>query len=230
MGAKVARITIVGTGLIGTSIGLALKANKVEAEIVGHDREPGRAGEARKAGALDRSDWNLPSALEGAGLVVVATPYAAIEKLFSQIGEFLQPGCVVVDTAPLKGPVLGWARQHLTGHAHFVGGHPIVAASSLVPTATLFQGRTFCVVPAEDASNESVEQAVRLVQKIGSIPLFLDPAEHDSHVALVSQLPNVLATALMRAAAMSPSWRDSQRLAGAEFGEATARAADDPTN
>jgi prephenate dehydrogenase len=218
-----ARITIVGTGLIGTSIGLALKASKVEAEIVGHDREPGRSAEARKLGALDRNDWNLPSSLEGAGLVVIATPLASIERLFGQIGEFLAPGCVVVDTAPLKRHLLDWARASFRGNASFVGGHPIVDAGA-APSATLFQGRTFCLVPSPEASNDAVDQAVRLVQRLGAIPLFLDPVEHDSHMSVAEQLPIVLATVLMRLAAANPSWRDGQRLASRIFGDATALA------
>jgi prephenate dehydrogenase len=225
-----ARITIIGTGLIGTSIGLALKASNVQAEIVGHDREPGRAGEARKAGALDRSDWNLPSSLEGAGLVIVATPVAAMERLFSQIAEFLQPGCVVVDTAPLKQPVLSWAKASFGDRAFLIGGHPIVnLGQNSQPTATLFRGATFCLVPGLDAPNAAVDQATRLVEHLGAIPLFLDPLEHDSHVSLTGQLPIVLAAALMRTAATSPSWRDGQRLASGTFGGATSLALGDPS-
>jgi prephenate dehydrogenase len=227
-GRVTARITIVGTGLIGTSIGLALKESKVEAEIVGHDREPGRAGEARKLGALDRADWNLPSSLEGAGMVVVATPLASLERIFSQIAEFLAPGCVVVDTSPLKAQPIAWAQASFHGNAFLVGGHPIVdLRPNAAPAATLFQGRTFCLVPSPDAPNEAVDQAIRLVQRLGAIPLFLDAVEHDSHLSLVSALPTVVATALMRLAASSPSWRDGQRLASGHFGSATALALGD---
>src|SRR5712691_1043979 len=219
------QVTIIGTGLIGTSIGLALKASKPSFEIVGHDREPGRAGAARQAGALDRSDWNIPSALEGAGIVILATPLGSIEKLMMQIAEFLPQGCIVVDTAPLKASVLAWAKTHLSGRADFVGGHPIVdSRSTTVPSATLFAERTFCIVPAPDASNAAVEQVTRLVQTLGAIPLFIDPVEHDSHMAIAGQVPAVLAAVLMRAAATNPSWRDGQRLASAAFGDATAPA------
>src|SRR5207247_2543324 len=98
-GRTVGRITIVGTGYIGTSLGLALKAQKTGVEVVGHDREYGRAGQAKKLGAVDRAEWNLPAALEGAGMVVVATPLAEIESVFGNIAELLAPGCVVTDTA-----------------------------------------------------------------------------------------------------------------------------------
>ncbi len=222
------RVTIIGTGLIGSSIGLSLKAKNPSLEIVGHDREPGRAGEARKIGALDRSDWNIPSSLEGAGLVIIATPLGSIEKLLSQIAEFLPPGCVVVDTAPLKASVLEWAKRYLDGRAHFVGGHPIVdIRPKSPPSATLFAGRTFCIVPAPDASNDAVDQVTRLVQMIEAIPLYLDPVEHDSHIAVAAQVPAVLASILMRAAASNPSWRDGQRLASGTFGTATALALTD---
>jgi prephenate dehydrogenase len=228
--AGVARITIIGTGYIGTSIGLALKARKGNLEVVGHDRDFGRAGEARKLGAVDKAEWNLPAALEGAAMVVVATPLAAMEKLVEQMAPHLAPNAVVTDTASLKGPVLAWAARSLTGHAHFVGGHPIVGKpdDEAKPSATLFQDRTYCLIPARDAANEAVEQVIRLAQALGGVPMFLDPTEHDSHMAVVGQLPMLLASTLMTLAANNPSWRDGRRLAGPSFGAATALALTNP--
>lgn len=225
-----ARVTIIGTGYIGTSLGLALKANNPSIEVVGHDREFGRSTEAKKLGALDKAEWNLPTALEGASLVVVATPLNAIERIFSLIGEFLAPGTVITDTAPLKSPIIGWSKAHLAGKAHYVGGHPIVGfgEGERKPSAELFRERTYCVVPAPDASNEAVDQVVRLTQAIGAQPLFLDPFEHDGHLAVVGQLPMIVAASLMNLACGNPSWRDGQRLAGAAFGAATAMALTDP--
>jgi prephenate dehydrogenase len=226
----VSRVTILGTGYVGTSLGLALKAHRPDLEIVGHDREYAQAGEARKIGAIDRADWNIPSALEGAGLVIIATPLAALERLIMQIGEFLEPGCVVTDTATLKEPVLRWADQHLRGMANFVGGHPIVGddGSERKPSAAIFLNRTYCVVPSVHASDQAVDQVTRLAAAIGAKPLFLDAAEHDGFVATVDQLPGLLASTLMSFASKNPSWRDGQRLAGPVFGAATAMALDDP--
>jgi len=116
------RITILGTGYIGTSIGLALKASKVNVEVIGHDRDLNRASEGRKRGAFDKVEWNLPAALEKASLVIVATPLGAMEKLFSQMVDFLEPGCIVTDTASLKGATLEWATTAFAGRASFVGG------------------------------------------------------------------------------------------------------------
>jgi prephenate dehydrogenase len=225
-----ARVTVVGTGFIGTSLGLALKARNPTIEVVGHDREYGRSTEAKRIGALDKAEWNLPAALEGASLVIIATPLSAIERLFSQMGDFLMPGAVITDTAPLKGPVIGWAQTHLSGKAHYVGGHPIVGFGDgqRKPSGDLFADRTYCVVPSPDASNEAVDQVVRLTQVVGAKALFLDPVEHDGHLAVVSQLPMIVASSMMNLAAGSASWRDGQRLAGPAFGAATSMALTDP--
>src|SRR3954453_23057254 len=94
-----ARIAIIGTGLIGASVGLALKAAKVNYEIVGHDKEHGEATLAKKRGAIDRAEWNLPNTVEGASLIVCAVPVGALEKLFQDIAPFLSQGAVVTDTA-----------------------------------------------------------------------------------------------------------------------------------
>jgi prephenate dehydrogenase len=226
----VARITIIGTGYVGTSIGLALKAQKTEAEIVGHDADYGKSSAAKKLGALDRAEWNLPAALEGAALVIVATPLSAIERLFSLMAEFLAPGCVVTDTASLKGPVLGWAETYLTGRVSYVGGNPIVADAGTTrkPSATIFQNKTYCIVSPPTATDKAIDQVIRFVATLGAVPLFLDPVEHDSHVAVVGQLPMILASTLMTVAAANPAWRDGQRLAGPSFGTATALALTNP--
>ncbi|HVC35213.1 MAG TPA: prephenate dehydrogenase/arogenate dehydrogenase family protein [Chloroflexota bacterium] len=225
------RITIVGTGYVGTSIGLALKEHKVEFEIVGHDREHGRALAAKKRGAIDRADWNLPAALEKASLVVVATPLSAMQRLFSQMAEFLEPGCIVTDTASLKRPTLAWAEASFGDRVSYVGGNPIVGADDghREPTATLFQGCTYCVVASSSASAAAIEQVIRLVRALGAEPLFVDPVEHDSHLAAVNQLPALVAAALVSVATSNPAWRDGQRLAGPTFGSVTGPTLGDPT-
>src|SRR5689334_7381836 len=105
-----ARITIIGTGLIGSSIGLALKAAKVGYEIVGHDREHSEATLAKKKGAIDKAEWNLPNTVEGSSLIILAVPVGAIEKLLQDITPYLAQGAVVTDTASTKRQVLDWAR------------------------------------------------------------------------------------------------------------------------
>ena len=225
------RLTIIGTGYVGTSIGLALKQRKGSLEVVGHDLEHGRALEAKKLGAVDRAEWNLPAALERAGMVIVATPLHAMEKLFGQMAEFLEPRCIVTDTASLKRPTFDWAETAFGDRASYVGGHPIVTSidESRTPSATLFVDRTYCVIASANASIEAVDQVTRLVRALGAKPMFIDPIEHDSHMAGLDQLPSIFASTLMKLAGASPSWRDGQQLAGPAFGAVTALAMEDPS-
>ena len=100
------RITIIGLGLIGGSIGLALKKAKVDVEIVGHDKDSGVANRAQKRGAVDRTDWNLHGACDGASLIFLAIPLAGIKDTLAALGTSLGSGVIVSDTATSKAPVM----------------------------------------------------------------------------------------------------------------------------
>src|SRR3990170_3138816 len=99
-------ITIIGTGLIGGSLGLALRRNKAAVEIIGHNRHYEAAAEAQKRGAVDRAEWNLPASVEKADLVILATPVGQIRELLGQIAPFLPQRCVVTDVAGTKEKVM----------------------------------------------------------------------------------------------------------------------------
>ena len=111
------KITIIGLGLIGGSLGMALKAAGLgdRIEIVGHDREHGVESIAKKRGAIDHAEHNLPRAVEGAALVIVATPITTVAEVFQQIALHLTPGAVVTDTASTKAQVMSWADDILPG-------------------------------------------------------------------------------------------------------------------
>ena len=111
------KITIIGLGLIGTSIGMALRKAKVNVEVVGHDRDRGTANKAQKKGATDKNEWKLIRAVEGATIVIIATPVKTIEDVMQQIAPVLEEGCIVTDTGSTKAAVLQWASDHLPQHA-----------------------------------------------------------------------------------------------------------------
>jgi len=226
------QITIVGLGAIGTSIGLALKRITSDVLIVGHDEEPTIAGEARKRKAVDRTEWNLISACEKADLVVIATPLGAIEGTLRAIGSYLQPGCLVTDTASLKEPVLAWAEEGLSSKVSFVGGHPIVMTEALGPEgahADLFDEITYCLCPAPSAAPEAVERVSDLVTALGAKPYFIDAVEHDSLMAAVGHLPIVWAAALLGMVSTDVAWREMARLGGIAFANSTSAIRGDPS-
>ncbi|MDD3824688.1 MAG: prephenate dehydrogenase [Anaerolineae bacterium] len=217
------RIAIVGLGLVGSSLGLALRQAEVTSTVVGHDRDRLLANEAKSRGAVDRTEWNLISAVEKSDIVILAEPIDAIPATMEAIGPYLRPGCVVMDTAPLKAPVLAWAAEHLPEQVHFVGTNPILpsAASSGSARADLFQRAPICVVPSNTADEASVRLISDLIGILGAQPLFLDAAEHDGLLGGVEHLPRILALALLEMAVQQPSWRELRRVAGSAFESST---------
>ena len=220
-------ITIVGLGLIGGSIGLALRQAGNDYEVVGHDREHAVAGQARKLGAVSKTEWNLISACEGADLIIIATPVVAIKETLTAIAPYLKPGCLVTDTGSIKGPVVAWAKEILPDTVNFVGGNPIVSQEGSLPTgiegarADLFQGGLYCLTPLPEAAPQAVQLATDLVHLLGARPFFLDAAEHDGLVAGVDHLPFVLSAALLGTTIQSPAWREMRKLAGDAFQSVT---------
>lgn len=226
-------ITIVGLGLTGSSIGLSLKQNKGQFQITGHDKDSEAAKRAFKAGCVDRTEWNLLNACDGADLVVLSIPLTGIRNTLTAIAQELKPGCVVTDTASLKVPVLNWAHQSLPVTVSFVGGHPIlekVSAESEQPTADLFAGATWCLTPDTNAPQEALQMASDLVEVVGARPYYLDAAEHDGLVAAVEQLPLLSALALQALAGTSPSHREMIQLSGRSFESGTHLLAGDAEN
>lgn len=228
------RITIVGLGLIGSSIGLALQQAAVASEVVGHDKEPSVGNQAKKRGAVERTSWNLVSACEESDLIILATPLDGIEPTLQAIGPYLRPGCVVMDTASVKEPVLAWADETLPDHVHFVGGNPVIVGTVDGPGGTeaaradLFQKGLFCLVPSTRADPAAVKLTADLVAILGARPLFLDPAEHDGLLAAVEHLPVVLALTLLETTIYQPAWRELRKVAGASFETSTELASIDP--
>jgi prephenate dehydrogenase len=225
------RITIVGLGLIGGSIGLALRQTGNDYQVVGHDRDHVVAGQARKLGAVSKTEWNLISACEEADLIIIATPVVAVKETLTAIASYLKPGCLVTDTASIKGPVVAWAGEVLPDTVHFVGGDPIISQGAStgggLPTgiegarADLFQGGLYCLTPSSEAAPQAVQLATDMVSLLGASPFFLDAAEHDGLVAGVDHLPFVLSAALLGTTVASPVWREMRKLAGDAFQSVT---------
>lgn len=232
------RIAIVGLGRIGGSIGLALKKSNVDLEVVGHDKDHRATQQAQKRGAVDKTDWNLLNACEGAGLVILALPLGEIRGTLDALAKDLPPGVIVTDTASSKAPVLEWA-QVLPAGVHFVGGDPIIspARSAAAGTtgidaadAALFQGAYYCLTPAPTVDPGAVEVVTGFVSLLGAKSLFLDPAEHDGLVTGAQHLAYILSATLLQATTASAGWREMSKFAGADYMAATELAARDPVS
>lgn len=227
------RVAIIGTGLIGTSIGLRLMTRKDRGyDVVGADRDRENLRAARKLGALDREAGSLEEALDGAGLVILALPVLAARHTIESMTPYIQPGAVVTDTCSTKADIMRWAAEFLPEEVHFVGGHPMAGREKSGPEAAqagLFEGATWAITPSPRADEGAVRVVLGLVEAAGATPLFIDPGEHDQYTAAISHLPILLSVGLFRMVRDSAGWDDAALLAGPAFRDLTRLASGDPT-
>ena len=227
------RISIIGTGLIGTSIGLALaKREGRQYDIIGADRDRNFARTAKRLGALDKEVGSLEEAVEGAGLIIIATPVMAARQILQDMGRYLAPGAVVTDVCSTKADIMRWAQEFLPDTANFVGGHPMAGREKSGPdaaTADLFKGATWAMTPSARADQRAVGVVLGMIETLGANPLYIDASEHDQYAAAVSHLPLVMSVALFRMVRDSQGWEDASLLAGPGFKDLTRLASGDPT-
>ena len=215
------QITIIGLGLIGTSIGLGLKKLEADYIVVGHDRDPDAMTRAGKLGAIDKSHWNLIAASEDADMLILALPLNEIPPTLEALREDLKPGSLVMDTASLKRPIQAAAETYLPHHVHFIGTNPILPHGARLrvedASAELFQGALWAICPRGEAHTDAVTVVANMVQSLGARPYFLSPEEHDGLVAAAETLPMILAGSLLHATTNHASWREIRKMAGGQF-------------
>jgi len=228
--AQLNRVAILGTGLIGSSIGLTLKAARPQTQIAGYDASGENLRRAQSVKAIDRRA-SLRDALPDADLVIISTPVGAMKALFEEIAPLLPTHALVMDTGSTKAAVLRWANDLLPNGVRFVGSHPMAGKTETGPDAAdakLFQGAVWCLAPLPSVQRDAIDDAVRLVESLGASPYFLDPDEHDGLVDSVSHLPYLMTVALIRHLGTERSWRETASLAAGGFAYATHLADSDP--
>jgi prephenate dehydrogenase len=216
-------ISIIGLGLVGTSLGLALQRQPGDFEVVGHDKDAELTQAARRQGAVQRTEWNLHSAYERAEMIIFAVPLSELRELLTHLRDDLQPGALVFITSDVIQPALQLARDGLPPQTHVVAGHPVLTGvgGALTPRADLFDEITFCIASSVETDPQAMQLASDLVERVGAKPLFVDAQEHDGIIAGVEQLPQLLAALLTGMNVSSPGWREGQRLAGRTFAQST---------
>jgi len=208
---------LLGTGLIGASIGIGLRG--LGWIVVGWDPDEVAGDGAIRCGAVDRLAQSAEEALAGADLVVLAGPPVAIEEQLRRLDTDL----LITDVAGVKAPMV-IAGQHLK---RFVGGHPMAGRESSGPggaSGSLFRGATW-VLTTDNASPGDLAAIEAIVTGLGAVPVLMDSADHDAAVAAISHLPQVVASALVNRVARHPTALD---LAAGGFRDITRIALSDP--
>lgn len=223
------RVAVIGTGLIGGSIGLALRRDSVE--VIGFDTSAERLAQAVELGALDAAASDLGEAVAGTDAVVIAVPVGVIAAV--AVAALDAGAAVVTDVGSVKGPIVAAIESGRPDAAgRFVGGHPMAGSEQdglTGASADQFAGATWVLTPTGHTQPEAFSIVRDLVGRVGAEVIATAPDQHDHLVAIVSHVPQLAATTLMDvAAAGGDEHATLLRLAAGGFRDMTRIAAGHP--
>lgn len=196
------KVAIIGPGLIGGSMGLAMRRRKLAGTVVGIGRRPSSLDLALQVGAIESATLDMEKGLDGADLAVLATPTGAFEHLASLIARFLPPGALLTDVASSKVRPMAAVVQALAARTDiaYVSAHPMAGSEQSGPLAAaedLFEGCICILTPADGAPAAAADSVQALWQALGARVIRMQPREHDRLVARISHVPHLAAAALM---------------------------------
>jgi prephenate dehydrogenase len=224
-------VTIIGLGLVGGSLGLALKAAQGHVTVAGWDQSPATVKQAHELGAIERIALSLPEAVHDADIVIVATPVLAVHTIFKEIASHLKQGAIVTDVASTKAQVVAWAQDLLPPTVTFVGGHPMAGSEQhgiANARADLVRGAVYCLTPLPSTPSDILAKLESLIISIGARPLRIPAATHDAYVAAVSHVPFLLSTALVQLTTSDEHWPSMRQVAATGYRDMTRLASGDP--
>jgi prephenate dehydrogenase len=219
--------TILGVGLLGGSLALAIHAKFPACRIIGYGHRADTLRRAVEMGAIDIGSADAAESVAGSDLVILCTPVGLFDDLLRQIAPALWPGCIVTDVGSTKRAVVKSAREILPAGAHFVASHPIAGSEKRgveFARADLFRDALCILTPAPDTHAASLQSIENFWQSLSMRTVRLTPEDHDRFLADVSHLPHLLAAALVsmpQDAAMALAGKglfDTTRIAGGDGG------------
>lgn len=222
---------LIGTGLIGGSIGLALRENKLVAQVTCYDRDPEAAVEAVACGAADAYAESASLAVKDADLVILAVPVLSTIEILKETLPALKDGVLITDVGSTKGSIMAAVEQLLPPSAAYIGGHPMAGSEEAGIKGAdpgLLENAIYVLTPGPQTSPDAVENLSAMLERTGAQPLILDPLSHDRVVALVSHLPHITAAALVQSVAGAGDMELIRTLAAGGFRDSTRIALGNP--
>ncbi|HEY5043633.1 MAG TPA: prephenate dehydrogenase/arogenate dehydrogenase family protein [Verrucomicrobiae bacterium] len=222
------KITILGVGLLGGSIGLAARRHRLAGEVAGFVRRAASLKDCERAGAVDYATTDLLAAVSNADLVILCTPLAQMRSLTQQFLPALKRGAIVTDVGSVKADVVRELESLVAkAGAHFVGGHPMAGGEKmgvLAAKTDLYANAVCVLTPTKKSSAAAVRKLEQFWKSLGARTLRLDAAQHDLLVSRSSHLPHLVAAALAnlvlhpaspktQAALCATGFRDTTRIA-----------------
>jgi prephenate dehydrogenase len=232
-------VAVLGLGRVGGSLARRLTVQEPRqpaVRVTGYDRDASLARYAQRQGAVHKAHLSLLQAVEQADLALLTGPLADQRENLRLIAPELKAGSVAVGVGPLLAPPLAWAAELLADRAerHFVACHPALNPAQLhtgeagfdASSPDLFERGLWALAPAPGCAPEALRLVADLVRLLGAFPYFVEPAEHDGLAAASEALPALFAIALMQAAAASPGWPETRKVADRSLATATAALVD----
>ena len=222
---RIYTVAIIGVGLIGGSIGLALRRRGLASEVIGIGRRQSTLKIARHRGAISSGTTNLQRGVADADLVVVCTPVDSIPDLVCAASEAAPPAALITDAGSTKAAIVKQLAGRLGAGAPFLGSHPMAGSEQTGPQhadASLFDGRAVIVTPTRRTDASDRRRLKRFWTSLGGRVVEMAPEEHDRRVAAVSHLPHLVAAALASNTSdrdlqlVASGWMDTTRIAAGE--------------
>ncbi|PIE07728.1 MAG: cyclohexadienyl dehydrogenase [Rhodobacterales bacterium] len=228
------RVALIGLGLEGGSMSLAMRRGGLAGHITGTARSAETRAIAREINLVDEVTESAAQAVAGADLVVLAVPVGAMGKVAEEIAPHLKPGATVTDVGSVKQAVIDAVAPHIPEGVHFVPTHPIAGTEHSGPRsgfAGLFDGRWCLIVPPPGTDRAAIDRLAALWRGMGSFVDEMDPAHHDLVLAVTSHAPHLIAYTMVGVAEHLRQVTDSEviQYSAAGFRDFTRIAASDPT-
>jgi prephenate dehydrogenase len=194
------QITLVGVGLLGGSLGLAVKKRRLASRVVGFVRRRASVAECEQSGACDKAELDLETAVRGSDLIILCTPLAQMRELAERMLPAVKREAVITDVGSVKGSVVSELEPLFArAGAYFVGSHPMAGAEKTgvsAASAELFQKAVCAVTPTSGTTAGALQRVEDFWRSIGAVPIRMPAEKHDDLVSRSSHLPHVVAAEL----------------------------------
>jgi len=199
--AQFKKVTIIGVGLIGGSIGLAIRKKRIADEVVGVFRHESTLKRALKCNAVDKATMFIEGGVNGADLIIVTSPVHSIPKIIKLAAKYAKKGAVITDAGSTKAWIVNSVEKSLvrSRKVHFVGSHPMAGSEHAgveFAKADLFKNAPCIVTKTAATDKASLKKVIKFWSSIGAVVKVMSPAAHDKSVSLISHLPHIVAFGL----------------------------------
>jgi len=227
------KLAVVGVGLIGGSLALALKEAGAVGHVVGIGRGLPNLETALRLGVVDSYTLDLAEGVADADVIFLATPVQALGTVAEQAMPHLKAGAIITDGGSVKQAVIDAIEPHLRDDVHFVPGHPIAGTENSgaeAAFATLYRDRRCILTPTGKTASEALDRMQRMWQLVGSQVVIMDVEKHDRVLAAISHLPHMVAYALVNAVGSYDRYNENiLEYSAGGFRDFTRIASSDPT-